>query len=66
LASITGLPVSTTQVLSSGIAGSMVSSNGIKNLQGGTIKNIAIAWLLTLPVTMILSGLLYFIFSLLF
>jgi phosphate/sulfate permease len=64
IASITGLPVSTTQVLSSGIAGSMVSSNGVKNLQGGTIKNIAIAWLLTLPVTMFLAGLLYFVFRL--
>jgi PiT family inorganic phosphate transporter len=66
LASITGLPVSTTQVLSSGVAGSMVSSNGVKNLQGGTIRNIAIAWLLTLPVSMFLAGLFYFLFSLFF
>jgi phosphate/sulfate permease len=66
LASLTGLPVSTTQVLSSGIAGSMVSSNGIKNLQGGTIKNIAIAWLLTIPVTVVLSGGLFYLFRLLF
>jgi PiT family inorganic phosphate transporter len=64
IASYTGLPVSTTQVLSSGIAGSMVSSKGMKNLQGGTVKNIAIAWLLTLPVTTILAGLLYYIFKL--
>jgi len=56
LATLTGLPVSTTQVLSSGIAGSMVASNGMKNLQKGTIRNIAIAWLLTLPVTMLLAG----------
>lgn len=56
LATLTGLPVSTTQVLSSGIAGSMVASNGIKNLQKGTVRNIAIAWLLTLPVTMLLAG----------
>jgi len=56
LATATGLPVSTTQVLSSGIAGSMVASNGMKNLQKGTIRNIAIAWLLTLPVTMLLAG----------
>lgn len=61
LASQFGLPVSTTHVLSSGVAGSMVASKGVKNLQGGTIKNIALAWLLTLPVTVILSGLLYFI-----
>jgi PiT family inorganic phosphate transporter len=66
LASITGLPVSTTQVLSSGVAGSMVSSNGVKNLQGGTIRNIAIAWLLTLPVSMLLAGFFYFLFSLFF
>lgn len=61
LASQFGLPVSTTHVLSSGVAGSMVASKGVKNLQGGTIKNIALAWLLTLPVTVILSGLLYFL-----
>ncbi len=66
VASLTGLPVSTTQVLSSGIAGSMVSSNGIKNLQGGTIRNIAIAWLLTLPVTMLLSAGLFMLFRYLF
>lgn len=56
LATSTGLPVSTTQVLSSGIAGSMVATNGMKNLQKGTVRNIAIAWLLTLPVTMLLAG----------
>lgn len=61
LASQFGLPVSTTHVLSSGVAGAMVASKGVKNLQGGTIKSIAIAWLLTLPVTVVLSGLLYFI-----
>jgi phosphate/sulfate permease len=57
-----GLPVSTTHVLSSGIAGTMVASKGVKNLQGGTVRNIAIAWILTLPVTMILSGTLYSFF----
>lgn len=51
-----GLPVSTTQVLSSGIAGSMVASKGIKNLQKKTIRNIFMAWLLTLPVTVVVSG----------
>jgi PiT family inorganic phosphate transporter len=44
----------------------MVSSNGVKNLQGGTIRNIAIAWLLTLPVTMLLSGGLFMLFRFLF
>ena len=62
LASVSGLPVSTTQVLSSGIAGSMVSSNGIRNLQAATVRNIAIAWLLTLPVTAVLSGGIYALF----
>lgn len=55
-----GLPVSTTHVLSSGIAGTMVAQGGIKNLQKKTIKNIAIAWLLTLPVTFLLSAVLFF------
>jgi phosphate/sulfate permease len=55
------LPVSTTHVLSSGIAGSMVASKGIKNLQGGTIKNIVMAWVLTLPVTIILSATLFYL-----
>lgn len=55
-------PVSTTHVLSSGIAGTMVASKGIKNLQGGTIKNILMAWVLTLPITIILSALLFVFF----
>ena len=55
-------PVSTTHVLSSGIAGSMVASKGIKNLQGGTVKNIVMAWVLTLPVTIILSASLFVLF----
>jgi phosphate/sulfate permease len=62
VSSYLGLPVSTTHVLSSGIAGSMVASKGVKNLQGGTIRNIVIAWVLTLPVTMVLSGSLYVLF----
>jgi PiT family inorganic phosphate transporter len=57
-----GLPVSTTHVLSSGIAGSMVASKGIQNLQPKTVKNILMAWILTLPVTVFLSGALYFFF----
>ncbi|MDJ1480590.1 inorganic phosphate transporter [Cytophagaceae bacterium YF14B1] len=62
LATGLGLPVSTTHVLSSGIAGSMVASNGIKNLQPKTIRNIAMAWILTLPVSIFLSATLYVIF----
>lgn len=57
-------PVSTTHILSSAIAGTMVASDGIKNLQASTIKNIAVAWVLTLPITIIVSGGLYFLFSL--
>lgn len=61
-----GLPVSTTHVLSSGIAGSMVASKGIKNLQPETIRNILMAWLLTLPVVMVMAGTLFFIFRTIF
>lgn len=56
LSTTLGLPVSTTQILSSGIAGSMVASKGIKNLQKKTIRNIFIAWALTLPVTVLMAG----------
>lgn len=66
VSSYLGLPVSTTHVLSSGIAGAMVASKGVKNLQAGTIRNIVIAWILTLPVTMILSGTLYSFFRWIF
>ena len=59
LASGFGLPVSTTHTLSSGIAGTMVASKGVKNLQAGTIRNIAIAWVLTLPVSILLSAVLF-------
>ncbi|MFZ4474410.1 MAG: inorganic phosphate transporter [Saprospiraceae bacterium] len=56
-----GLPVSTTHVLSSGIAGTMVAQGGVQNLQRKTIMNIALAWLLTLPVSFLLAGGLFFI-----
>ena len=59
-----GLPVSTTHVLSSGVAGAMTASKGVKNLQPGTIRSIAIAWVLTLPVTIILAGLIYYLLQL--
>lgn len=63
-ADIYGLPVSTTHVLSSGIAGTM-AANG-SGLQWSTIRNIAMAWVLTLPAAMIISGTLYYLFSHLF
>lgn len=59
LATVYKWPVSTTHVLSSGIAGSMIASKGVKNLQGGTVKNILMAWVLTLPVTIFVSATLF-------
>jgi PiT family inorganic phosphate transporter len=56
-----GLPVSTTHVLSSGVAGAM-AANG-SGLQAATIRNMVMAWVLTLPIAIVLSGSLYFIFS---
>jgi PiT family inorganic phosphate transporter len=55
-----GLPVSTTHVLSSGIAGTMVANGS--GIQMGTIRNLALAWILTLPVAMLLSGSLFWVF----
>lgn len=55
MSTLLGLPVSTTHVLSSGVAGSMVSEGGMKNLQYKTVKNILIAWAVTIPVTVVLS-----------
>jgi PiT family inorganic phosphate transporter len=52
-----GLPVSTTHVLSSGIAGTMAANR--TGLQWGTVRNLALAWVLTLPAAMILSGFLF-------
>ena len=57
-----GLPSSTTHVLTSSIAGSMVASRGVKNINPQMVRNIALAWVLTLPVTMVLSGLLFLLF----
>lgn len=62
VASAYGVPVSTTHMLSSGIMGSMVAKKGLKNLQRKTITNIFLAWVLTLPVTMVLSGALFLLF----
>ena len=61
-----GLPVSTTHVLSSGIAGTMVAQKGVKNLQTDTVKNIFMAWVLTLPVTVALSATLFLLFTWIF
>jgi PiT family inorganic phosphate transporter len=57
------LPVSTTHILSSGVAGTMIASHGVRNLQKSTVKSIALAWLLTLPVSIGLSMILYHFFK---
>lgn len=58
LSTFFALPVSTTHILSSGIAGTMVAKKK-KNLRAKTIRNIAIAWIITLPVTIVLAGALF-------
>ncbi|KPM47503.1 inorganic phosphate transporter [Jiulongibacter sediminis] len=62
LASGFGLPVSTTHTLSSGVAGTMVASDGLGNLQLNTIRNILITWVLTLPASIGLSAGLFLLF----
>ncbi|MEX6677483.1 inorganic phosphate transporter [Pseudomonas sp. W2Oct36] len=59
-----GLPVSTTHVLSSGVAGAMVANGS--GLQMRTLRNLAMAWVLTLPAAILLSGSLYWLFTQIF
>jgi low-affinity inorganic phosphate transporter len=54
MANIYSLPVSTTHVLSSGVAGTMVANKS--GLQFGTVRTILMAWVLTLPATVLLSA----------
>ena len=66
LADNLGLPVSTTHVLTSGIAGTMVANRS--GLQKSTLRNIILAWVLTLPVCFFLgatlfAGVLYLFFN---
>jgi len=56
-----GLPVSTTHILSSGVAGTM-AANGT-GLQWGTVRNLLMAWVLTLPISIMLSGTLFWAFA---
>ncbi len=58
-AEVYGLPVSTTHILSSGVAGTM-AANG-SGLQWSTVRSIASAWVLTLPAAMAIAGILYFL-----
>jgi|HubBroStandDraft_1064217.scaffolds.fasta_scaffold03012_2 PiT family inorganic phosphate transporter len=55
-----GLPVSTTHVLSSGIGGTMAANHS--GLQWSTVRNIALAWVLTLPSAALLAGCLFWLF----
>lgn len=59
LASYTGMPVSTTHVLSSSVAGTMLVDGG--GLQKKTVTSILMAWVLTLPAAILLSGALYWL-----
>jgi PiT family inorganic phosphate transporter len=56
-----GLPVSTTHVLSSGVAGTMAANKS--GLQMSTIRDIALAWIFTLPAAALLSGCLFLLFN---
>jgi len=56
-----GLPVSTTHVLSSGVAGTMAANHS--GLQMSTVRNLLMAWVLTLPVSILLSGSLFWLFT---
>jgi inorganic phosphate transporter, PiT family len=55
-----GLPVSTTHVLSSGVAGTMMANKS--GLQWATVRNLLMAWVLTLPISIVLSGTLFWAF----
>src|SRR5262249_47928271 len=59
-----GLPVSTTHVLSSGVAGTMAANRS--GLQMSTVRNLLMAWVLTLPAAILLSGVLFVVFSRIF
>ncbi len=61
VAGFTGLPVSTTHIVTSGIAGTMVSSGA--GLRYGIVSRIVIAWVLTLPVTIAVAGGLYYLLA---
>ena len=60
------LPVSTTHIMSSGVAGTMAHEHGKNWLQGGTIKSILLAWVLTLPVSTVLAGTIFWVLQAIF
>jgi PiT family inorganic phosphate transporter len=56
-----GMPVSTTHVLSSGVAGTMAANHS--GLQMATVRNLLLAWVLTLPASIVLAASLFWLFS---
>jgi phosphate/sulfate permease len=62
MADVLGMPVSTTHVLSSAVAGTMAANKS--GLQASTVRSIALAWVLTLPATILMAGGLFLLFRL--
>ncbi len=58
-AGFTGLPVSTTHIITSGIAGTMVA--GGQGVQSNMLVRIGLAWLFTLPATILIAGALFYL-----
>ncbi|MBR5941104.1 MAG: inorganic phosphate transporter, partial [Neisseriaceae bacterium] len=56
------LPVSTTQIMSSAVAGAAVANKS--GLKISTVRNILLAWLFTFPAAMVLAGAIYYVISL--
>jgi inorganic phosphate transporter, PiT family len=61
ISGFSGLPVSTTHIVTSGIAGTMVAAGA--GLQFPILRRIVVAWLVTLPVTILIAGGLYYLFE---
>lgn len=66
LASSFGLPVSTTHVMSSSVAGTMVEEHGKNGVDPHMIKHILLAWVLTMPTTIVLAGTIFYVLNFIF
>lgn len=67
IASSLGLPVSTTHVMSSSVAGTMVEEHGwAGGVDPAMIKHILLAWVLTMPTTIVLAGTIFYVLQLVF